>query len=277
MQNISLLNGQIQGVRFGQGHHRLLALHGFLDNAYSFKRLAEQLPDVEIWSLDLPGHGLSGSLPDGDGTLILQWLPILGRVLDELDWPEYRLLGHSLGAVLSQLLGALDKRVTALLSLDALGPLSSTTAQNLDRFQRLYDARRKRFPQRFYGSYDELIASREKGMFPLSHEAARVMSGRAVGLAGQGWFHRYDRRLRDESLWRLSEQDVLGWLSGIRCPLHLLVFNTHLWSSVEQVFHDRQSVVPDLNVTWMEGSHHLHLEDPERVAGWVRSLLPAES
>lgn len=273
MQNFSLLNGKIQGVRYGAGPQRLLALHGFLDNAYSFKRLAEYLPDVEIWAIDLPGHGLSDNLPPGDGTFIMQWLPQLGRVLDELNWPDYRILGHSLGAVLSQLLATVDDRVVQLLSLDALGPLSATTEQNIDRFQRLYDGRRKQFPKRYYSRYDDLVVSREKGLFPLSHEAARVIAGRAVGMSNRGWFHRYDRRLRDESLWRLTEPEVLMCLSRIRCPLSLLVFNTHLWEGVKSGFQARQNAVPELTVTMLEGSHHLHLEEPEPVAAWVLEQL----
>lgn len=273
MQDISLLGGQIRGVRFGQGTRRLLALHGYLDNAYSFRRLAEALPGIEIWCLDLPGHGLSSELPESDGTFILEWLPILGRALDELNWPEYQILGHSLGAILSQMLAAMDTRITRLLSLDGLGPLTSTSTENLNRYQRLYDNRQKRFPLRYYPSYEALVASREKGMFPLSHQAARVIAGRAVGMSSHGWYHRYDRRLRNESLWRLSEEEVQQWLGRIRCPVHLLLFDTHRWAPLESVFQARQQAIETLNVDVIEGSHHLHLESPELVAKWVRAVV----
>ncbi|EAR09424.1 alpha/beta fold hydrolase [Reinekea blandensis] len=273
MREISLLDGQVRGVILGQGPQRLLAFHGFLDNAYSFRRLSDALPDVELWCLDLPGHGLSSALPEQEGTFILQWLPVLGRALDELNWPSYQILGHSLGAILSQMLAALDPRITSLLSLDGLGPLTASTAQNLDRFQKLYNARGKRFPIRYYDSYDALIASREKGMFPLSRSAAETMAGRAVGLSEHGWFHRYNRRLRDESLWRLSEEEVLGWLARIGCPVNLLLFDTHRWAPMRDVFEARQRAVPELNLHQMNGSHHNHLEQPDEVAVWVRQCL----
>jgi pimeloyl-ACP methyl ester carboxylesterase len=194
-------------------------------------------------------------------------------VLDELDWPEMPILGHSMGAIVSQLLAAVDPRVSHLYSMDALGPLASTTEQNLDRYQRLYDARNEQFPFRTYGSHQTLINTRLKGMFPLSQRAAEVMAQRAVGWAKDGWYHRYDRRLRQESLWRLSEPEVLAWLAKIPCPLDLLLFNAHQWSGYQSVFEPRKAAVQRLDVQVIEGSHHLHLESPELVAKWLEDRL----
>ena len=39
--------------------HRVIALHGWLDNAESFSLLAPQLPDADLVALDLAGHGWS--------------------------------------------------------------------------------------------------------------------------------------------------------------------------------------------------------------------------
>ncbi|WP_196158150.1 alpha/beta fold hydrolase [Reinekea sp. G2M2-21] len=263
-----LLNGQLGGIRFGQGR-KILAFHGFLDNAMTFKLLADALPGFEIWSLELPGHGCSAPLPELDGTFLLNWLPTLGRALDELDWAEYRVLGHSLGAVISQLLAGVDSRISQLLSLDALGPIVSEQSENLERFQRIYDNRRKCFPMRYYDSYAALVDSRLQGTFPLSPSAASVMAKRAVGYSQQGWYHRYDRRLRQESLWRLSEADAQAWLARIQCPVSLALFNAHLWPSYQTVMEERKAAIPRLSTSVLSGSHHLHLESPDVVAQWV--------
>lgn len=274
MRPFSYLGGDIRGVRWERpGAPKVLAFHGFLDHAYSFKPLALELHDVELWCIDMPGHGLSNPLPEGDGTLMIAWLPVLGRFLDELGWEQVTILGHSMGAVVAQLLAGVDSRVKTVLALDALGPLASDTEQNLERFQRLYDAREKRFPKRYYAEYETLVQSRRKGMFPLSEAATKVMAERAVGLTPKGYFHRYDRRLREESLWRLSEQDVLAWLAKIECPVHLLMFGAQNWPGYKEVYESRLSAIVKCELTDMPGSHHLHLESPTKVAPWVRSVL----
>ncbi|RZA29030.1 MAG: alpha/beta hydrolase, partial [Lysobacteraceae bacterium] len=63
--------GRLAGLRAGsQGRQKVLALHGWLDNAASFLPLATQLPELDLVMLDLPGHGRSAHLgPGADYTL----------------------------------------------------------------------------------------------------------------------------------------------------------------------------------------------------------------
>ncbi|MEM8768285.1 MAG: alpha/beta hydrolase, partial [Pseudomonadota bacterium] len=42
-----------------------LALHGWLDNAATFDRLAPLLPELNLVALDFAGHGLSDHRPPG--------------------------------------------------------------------------------------------------------------------------------------------------------------------------------------------------------------------
>ena len=44
---------------------KLLALHGWLDNAASFEPLAEYFADHDLVAIDLPGHGRSSHRADG--------------------------------------------------------------------------------------------------------------------------------------------------------------------------------------------------------------------
>ena len=53
--------GRLTALRCGAvGQPRVLALHGWLDNAASFLPLAARLPALDLVMLDLPGHGRSG-------------------------------------------------------------------------------------------------------------------------------------------------------------------------------------------------------------------------
>lgn len=272
MREFSLLNGRIQGLRWGQGRP-VLAFHGLLDNAMSFQPLAQHLQHTELWAIDLPGHGRSMALPGQGGWSLPDWLPVLGDLLDELNWSQFELLGHSLGGILSQMLATLDARVSRLWSLDALGPIADDDDGNLDRLQRLYDARRKpTSKRRHYLHPDALWQARAQGRFPLSEASARLLTRRGVGLGEGGWFFNYDRRLRQETQWRLTESQVLALLQRIPCPLHLALFNDSPLAN-QDILLPRQQAVPLLHLERFAGGHHAHMETPQPIAQWLENTL----
>ena len=74
------MSAQVEEVRLALGHIELaahlfapedglpvIALHGWLDNANSFARLAPRLKGLRIVALDLAGHGYSEHRPPGAG------------------------------------------------------------------------------------------------------------------------------------------------------------------------------------------------------------------
>ena len=105
---------------------RVLALHGWLDNAGSFDRLAPELEGCRVVAVDLPGHGRSGHLPEGWSFHFSGWLTVVDAILGELGWDRCVLMGHSMGAGIASLYAsAMPERVDALVLLEGLAPLSS--------------------------------------------------------------------------------------------------------------------------------------------------------
>ena len=128
--------GRLHALRGGrEGAPKVLALHGWLDNAASFVPLAAHLDDIELVALDLPGHGRSAHLPAGGHYTFEVAVHHVLDVADALGWQRFRLLGHSMGAGIASLVAAAaPERIDRLVCIEALGGLSDTpdhTAQRM--------------------------------------------------------------------------------------------------------------------------------------------------
>ena len=92
--------GRIAALRAGDPNGpKVLALHGWLDNAASFSRLAPLLDGVRIVALDLPGHGHSDHRPLGAAYNIWDYAHDVLQTAEQFGWRRFSLLGHSMGAI----------------------------------------------------------------------------------------------------------------------------------------------------------------------------------
>ncbi|MFM8353785.1 MAG: alpha/beta fold hydrolase, partial [Gammaproteobacteria bacterium] len=58
--SVDVFGRRLTGLRWGtRGGLPTLALHGWLDNANTFNRLAPLLPELDLVALDFAGHGAS--------------------------------------------------------------------------------------------------------------------------------------------------------------------------------------------------------------------------
>ncbi|HAN79843.1 MAG TPA: hypothetical protein DCQ47_00175 [Gammaproteobacteria bacterium] len=100
-----------QGLCFGpENGHRVLALHGWLDNAASFSRIAPLLAGCRVVAIDQRGRGLTDHLRRPYH--IWDGVPDVIEVLEALGWDRAILLGHSMGAAVATIVaGAYPDRV----------------------------------------------------------------------------------------------------------------------------------------------------------------------
>nr|MBP6439858.1 alpha/beta fold hydrolase [Thermomonas sp.] len=133
---IGIALGRIAGLRnHGEGP-RVLALHGWLDNAASFVPLAAHLRGIDLVAIDQPGHGQSAHLPPGTDYSFVGALNAVLDVADALGWDRFALLGHSMGAGIgSMLAAACPQRVERLLAIEALGALAEAPEHTVSRMR----------------------------------------------------------------------------------------------------------------------------------------------
>lgn len=253
----------------------VLALHGWLDNAASFDRLAPLLPGLRVVALDLAGHGLSQHRV-GAPYHFIDYVGDVAAVADALGWQQFALLGHSLGAGVAALLaGTWPDRVRRLVLLEGFGPMTEADARAPERLRDAIAgelAMTRRGGERTGYPDLQTVARRLAGAVNMRPESAEVLLRRGLHEVAPGrWDWRADGRLRLPSRVRLSEPQVEAFLRAIACPTLLLRARPGMPDA--GLLAARLPWIADLTCAERPGGHHIHLDEPDVVAGLVGPFL----
>ena len=270
--------GELAGLRLERpGRPRVVALHGWLDNAASFLPLLPYLPDLDLLLLDLPGHGHSTHLPPGAEYDQAIHLHATLDAVDALGWECFALLGHSMGASIAALLAvAAPPRVERLALIETLGPLVEAPEQTAVRLRQAVAAARALpdKPLRVFPDLDLAVRARMQAS-RLDEIHARLLVERGTRAVPGGHVWRSDQRLTLPSPTRLTEAQVLDLLAAIACPLRLLYADPAQPYFTDPVRRARLSAVPGAELAVLSGGHHLHMDQAARVGEWLGGFLAA--
>jgi Predicted hydrolases or acyltransferases (alpha/beta hydrolase superfamily) len=268
--------GTLAGLRSGDPHGpKVLAVHGWLDNAASFVPLSAQLPQLDLVMLDLPGHGHSASLPAGADYLLTGALHPLLDAADALGWERFALIGHSMGAAIASILAAAaPQRVEKLVAIEMLGGLSERVEGTLERLRDSVAATRRggTTPLRVFPDLAAPVRARMLSN-QLSAAAARLLVERGVEAVEGGYVWRSDRRLTLPTAVRPSEAQIQALLAGIECPTRVIYADPAQPYFPEPLRNERAARLRHGRVHTLPGTHHLHMEQPAAVAALVRDFF----
>ncbi len=273
--------GRIEGLRWGEpGAPRVLALHGWLDNAASFVPLAPRLGGLDLVAPDLPGHGRSAHLPPGADYSFAGALHAVLDIADALGWDEFALLGHSMGAGIASLVAAgSPARVRRLVAIEALGALAEAPENTVRRLRDAVAATRalpgKRL--RLFPDPAPAIQARMRAN-GLGEAAARLLVERGLRPAhpGQepgGWQWSSDPRLTLPTMVRMTEAQIRDLVAGIECPVRVVYADPPQPYLPEPLRSERTALLPQGEQVVIGGGHHLHMEDPAAVAAAIGDFL----
>jgi pimeloyl-ACP methyl ester carboxylesterase len=255
----------------------ILALHGWLDNAASFERLAPLLEGRFVVALDLAGHGQSAHRPPGNWYAYVDYLDEIGEVIDWFGWTTIDLLGHSLGATLASVYAALrPERIARLLLIEGLGPLSAPIGATLEQLRRSHAARAafRGGKLRVFVDIETAVRARQ-GSSALSWEGAHCLVERGIKAVHGGYSWSSDPRLTLPSSLRLSEEQLAVILAGIEASTLLVLAQPEAPYLSRAMMEARIALLKSIQVVRLDGTHHLHLEDPGPVASAINDFLAA--
>ena len=257
---------RLAALEWGEpGQFPVLALHGWLDNAGSFERLAEHLQGCHIVALDLAGHGLSDSRAADASYNIWQEVGPVCEVAEQMGWSRFSLLGHSRGGAIASLVaGTYPALIDKLVLIEGGVPLLGEAADAPDNLARaLAENRRLRDKSgRVFPDRETALEQRAQGFSPVAYSTAEILARRSLRQVGGGYQWHADQRLKANSELRLTSDHARAFLSRIEAPVLLFLAERSPFCGSPAF----QSVLPyfgSLEVLTLPGGHHLHLEGAE--------------
>ena len=242
---------------------RVIALHGWLDNAASFNILAP-LIEAHIIAIDSAGHGLSSHRSLDANYNIWEDTVDIVRVANHFNWDNFELLAHSRGAGIASIYaGARPSTVSHLYLIDGGVPryfeLNVITVS--DRINDIIDERlsEKIIRPSLFKTREDAIKGRAMGMIPIPYEAAEQLATRGLLETGDGQFYwNNDQRLKNKTFY-ISEAQLVELINNYNNPTDLFladegIIKMYEWAN-NPLIHKS-----DINVHKLQGSHHLHME-----------------
>ena len=268
--------GHIAGLRCGKpGAPRVLALHGWLDNAASFIPLAAHLQGIELVVPDLPGHGASAHLPRGADYSFAGALHAVLDIADALGWEQFSLLGHSMGAGIASLVAAgCPQRIKRLVAIEVLGALADSADRTATRLRDAVAVTRALPGKqlRVFVDLEPAVRARMQAN-GLSEPVARLLTERGVRVVEGGYTWSSDPRLTLPTMVRMTQAQVDNFVAAIQCPTRVIYASPAQAYLPEPLRSERAALLPCGEQITIAGSHHLHMEDPARVAAAINGFF----
>lgn len=271
--------GRLAALSWGEQEAPVwLALHGWLDNAASFSRLAPLLVEalgIRVIAIDFSGHGQSQALPGEYDYALWDYCHDVLDAMAELGLEQVTLMAHSMGAGVACLLAAaLPEKVVTLQLIDGLGALTTEAGDAPDQLRRsLLAQRRPRRRLPHYSDQASAVAARVAGgATPVDAETITPVVRRNLRPAAEGGVTLgSDPRLLRPSPVRLTPDQLLAMLEAIRCPTLLIEGEQGILGQWPRAVRAR-AAVSGLVRRVLPGGHHLHLE-ASRVTAVAEALI----
>lgn len=284
---VRLFSGKWWGPRTKQP---ILALHGWQDNAGTFDTLAPLLPrHIPLLCIDLPGHGASSHYPPGMSYFIF-WdgITVIRRIVKFFQWEKVTLLGHSLGGALSFMYAScFPAEVEKLIMIDIAGPtirdqgkIAASVGPSIDKMLQYESLSLSKMPCYEYEEMINLVVDAYEGS--VTRDSVKILMKRGmasapVELHKNGFHFVRDLRLKVASMGMFSVDQVLAYAQQIKCEVLNIrgepgkeFSDTDVYSKViEAMAKSAKRVVYEK----IPGTHHLHLNTPERVRGVITDFL----
>jgi pimeloyl-ACP methyl ester carboxylesterase len=237
-----------------------MALHGWLDNANSFDRIAPALPDFDIFALDFAGHGHSDHRPVHTPYLATLDVQDVIAVANQLQWEHFSLLAHSMGAEVSaHIIGLYPDRIERLFAIEGYAEsVSNERWLKLHRDSIDTNLTKKAGTLRVFPNQEEMAQSVAK-FTGQTLDSARILVERGSKKVDGGFSWASDPRVRWSDALGITYEQMDHNVASFNGEILVVGANGGLkWyrADLERLasgFENFQFITAD-------GSHHMHMD-----------------
>lgn len=266
---------------------KYLALHGWQDNSGTWDELIPLLlqdneqVNIELFAIDLPGHGFSSHYPEGCAYTDLGFAMDVKRVVKYLDWNYFSILGHSMGGYIGIFYASLfPENIEKVIAIDIVKPLTfksedlaSMAASSINSYiaieEKLISSKIPKYSKE--ESVARLLAGHAK-IGKLTHKAAHVLLKRGSKKTTENedlYFFTRDPRLGAIFFSRLDVTTVKAYLSNLKCHLVVIKAKSGIKLDDDEVTQDfiqlYKKVCKSFSYVEVDGPHHVQLCAPENI------------
>lgn len=250
--------------------------------------MAPFLPsNMSFVALDMPGHGLSSWLPEGIFYHSLDYVALIRRLMEEFKWDKISIMAHSMSSINAFVFAALfPDKVDLLISLDVLKPLTRSASKIIDNYSERLEGhlkverriRDKTEPPCY--EWDQLVERLHTGTDKsVDVDACKFLLQRNTK-ASEHEPHKYyfsrDSRLKTSIFYAFSQDVPVEMARRINCP-HLFIKALQGPYYEKKEYYDQVLAIvkqnPKFEYHEVEGTHHVHLNEPEKVTKIVNSFI----
>jgi pimeloyl-ACP methyl ester carboxylesterase len=288
---IELPNGSvIAGKWWGSKDIRpFICLHGWQDNAGTFDRLIPLLPkNCSYLAIDFPGNGRSSRLPNGINYHFFDNLYAIHSIAREYKWEKISFIAHSMGAGVAFVFAALfPEIVDMIINIDWLKPWSYKPHKIINEFQTLLEEFPKadqrsqdtKEPQAY--SLDELIKKLHSATFgSVSREFAPHLLERQIAPSKKfpGKFYlTKDPRMNYSMGINQGVNVYVEMAKELKMPFMYIKAQKSLYKDYGKSVEDVLKILsqsPKFEHHKIDSEcHHLHLVEPEKIAGKISKFI----
>jgi pimeloyl-ACP methyl ester carboxylesterase len=260
----------------------LVLVHGFLDQAHSWKFLTAELEKrarqpLRIIAPDCRGHGESGWVGAGGYYHFPDYVFDLDCVIQSLGVKQCRLIGHSMGGTIAFIYsGSFPERVDKLVLIEGVGPVGMDFSDAPPRMKSWITEVRERGRHHFR-EYTSIAA----GAGQLQQTNPRLTREQALDLAQAGmkqndkgkWIWKFDPLHRTAAPQPFYTAQAIEFFRRIQCPV-LIVDGSESRQTRRTDKQERYDAIANHHrVTIDHAGHMVHQDNPVKLAEAIATFL----